>query len=164
AGRPGHVPVQYDAAREHPPGAAVCVRRRGAPGRRRCERRRIRDGTPGRIRHAGRRTRSATLGWAAAARGDRAGLAQRCADSRARRVVFPPDRRPVVGGVSRAFRCRASVTSTLVAALRAVVAAGLLIGVWSTDIVAQAADADLPIFDAHIHYNRDAWGLYSVDE
>src|SRR5438034_10827267 len=23
---------------------------------------------------------------------------------------------------------------------------------------------DLPIFDAHLHYNREAWGLYSVDE
>lgn len=29
--------------------------------------------------------------------------------------------------------------------------------------LAQAQD-DLPIFDAHIHYNRDAWGLYSVDD
>src|SRR5262245_23809416 len=27
-----------------------------------------------------------------------------------------------------------------------------------------AADDDLPIFDAHIHYNRDVWSLYSVDE
>src|SRR5919202_4371174 len=26
------------------------------------------------------------------------------------------------------------------------------------------ADEDLPVFDAHIHYNREAWGLYSVDE
>ncbi len=25
-------------------------------------------------------------------------------------------------------------------------------------------DQDLPVFDAHIHYNREAWGLYSVDE
>src|SRR5437763_13429747 len=25
-------------------------------------------------------------------------------------------------------------------------------------------DEDLPVFDAHIHYNREAWGLYSVDE
>src|SRR4030088_3073439 len=25
-------------------------------------------------------------------------------------------------------------------------------------------DNDLPIFDAHLHYNREAWGLYSVDE
>jgi len=25
-------------------------------------------------------------------------------------------------------------------------------------------DDDLPIFDAHIHYNRDAWGLYGVDD
>jgi hypothetical protein len=23
---------------------------------------------------------------------------------------------------------------------------------------------DLPIFDTHLHYNREAWGLYSVDE
>ena len=30
--------------------------------------------------------------------------------------------------------------------------------------VAVQPDADLPIFDAHIHYNRDAWGLYSVDD
>jgi Amidohydrolase len=28
----------------------------------------------------------------------------------------------------------------------------------------QQADAELPIFDAHIHYNREAWGLYSVDD
>jgi hypothetical protein len=28
----------------------------------------------------------------------------------------------------------------------------------------QPLDGDLPIFDAHIHYNREAWGLYSVDE
>jgi hypothetical protein len=27
-----------------------------------------------------------------------------------------------------------------------------------------APDGDLPIFDMHIHYNRDSWGLYSVDE
>src|ERR687885_699432 len=26
------------------------------------------------------------------------------------------------------------------------------------------ADADLPIFDAHLHYNRDQWSVYSVDE
>jgi hypothetical protein len=25
-------------------------------------------------------------------------------------------------------------------------------------------DNDLPIFDTHLHYNREAWGLYSVDE
>jgi hypothetical protein len=25
-------------------------------------------------------------------------------------------------------------------------------------------DEDLPVFDAHMHYNREAWGLYSVDE
>jgi Amidohydrolase len=28
----------------------------------------------------------------------------------------------------------------------------------------QPSDSDLPIFDMHIHYNREAWGLYSVDE
>jgi len=34
-----------------------------------------------------------------------------------------------------------------------------------TTATAQAqSDDDLPIFDAHIHYNRDAWGLYSVDD
>ncbi len=26
------------------------------------------------------------------------------------------------------------------------------------------ANDDLPVFDTHIHYNREAWGLYSVDE
>ena len=31
-------------------------------------------------------------------------------------------------------------------------------------VSAQSAADDLPIFDAHIHYNRDAWGLYSVDD
>jgi hypothetical protein len=29
---------------------------------------------------------------------------------------------------------------------------------------AQPAPDQLPIFDAHLHYNRDAWGLYSVDD
>jgi hypothetical protein len=29
---------------------------------------------------------------------------------------------------------------------------------------AQSQSDPLPIFDAHIHYNRDAWGLYSVDD
>lgn len=29
---------------------------------------------------------------------------------------------------------------------------------------AQDSQFQLPIFDAHIHYNRDAWGLYSVDD
>jgi hypothetical protein len=28
----------------------------------------------------------------------------------------------------------------------------------------QPAPVDLPIFDAHLHYNRDAWSLFSVDE
>jgi hypothetical protein len=28
----------------------------------------------------------------------------------------------------------------------------------------QTAGDDVPIFDVHIHYNRDAWSLYSVDE
>jgi hypothetical protein len=28
----------------------------------------------------------------------------------------------------------------------------------------QTASDDLPIFDAHMHYSRDAWALYSVDE
>ena len=30
--------------------------------------------------------------------------------------------------------------------------------------VLAAGSEDLPIFDAHIHYNRDVWSLYSVDE
>jgi hypothetical protein len=34
----------------------------------------------------------------------------------------------------------------------------------SATAVSAAADDDLPIFDTHIHYNRDAWALYSVDE
>jgi hypothetical protein len=29
---------------------------------------------------------------------------------------------------------------------------------------AQTLSDDLPIFDAHVHYNRDAWSLYSADE
>src|SRR5918912_2537127 len=29
---------------------------------------------------------------------------------------------------------------------------------------ASAQDADLPIFDAHLHYNRDQWSVDSVDE
>jgi hypothetical protein len=31
-------------------------------------------------------------------------------------------------------------------------------------VVGQVPADDLPIFDAHLHYNREAWGLYSVDE
>jgi hypothetical protein len=31
-------------------------------------------------------------------------------------------------------------------------------------VVAQTEVDQLAIFDAHIHYNRDVWGLYSVDE
>jgi hypothetical protein len=45
--------------------------------------------------------------------------------------------------------------------VRAVLAALLLAGS-NADLA--AADDDLPIFDAHIHYNRDAWAVYSVDE
>jgi Amidohydrolase len=29
---------------------------------------------------------------------------------------------------------------------------------------ANAQEADLPIFDAHLHYNRDQWSVYSVDD
>jgi hypothetical protein len=39
---------------------------------------------------------------------------------------------------------------------------------WPLTVAAGAqgvsAPEDLPIVDTHIHYNRDAWGLYSVDE
>jgi amidohydrolase family protein len=45
--------------------------------------------------------------------------------------------------------------------MRLVVWVALVLLLWPA---AAHADDDLPIFDAHIHYNRDAWGLYSVDE
>ena len=41
----------------------------------------------------------------------------------------------------------------------------ILLAIWPVSPVgAQTAADDLPVFDAHIHYNRDVWGLYSVDE
>src|SRR5215831_16169918 len=33
-----------------------------------------------------------------------------------------------------------------------------------TSVFAQPVNADQPIFDVHIHYNRDAWGIYSADD
>jgi hypothetical protein len=45
------------------------------------------------------------------------------------------------------------------------IGAALLALVWLTPTVsAQQSTDDLPIFDAHLHYSRDAWSLYSVDE
>jgi hypothetical protein len=37
------------------------------------------------------------------------------------------------------------------------------LALWLTTLSQVVAD-ELPIFDAHVHYNRDAWGLYSADE
>jgi hypothetical protein len=39
---------------------------------------------------------------------------------------------------------------------------GLLLAASATS--ANAQEADLPIFDAHLHYNRDQWSVYSVDD
>jgi hypothetical protein len=43
-------------------------------------------------------------------------------------------------------------------------ALALVVGAVAEGAGARQADDELPIFDAHIHYNRDAWGLYSVDD
>ena len=48
--------------------------------------------------------------------------------------------------------------------LMALALLGTAIVVSPSDAAAQVAGEDLPIFDAHIHYNREDWGLYSVDE
>ena len=40
---------------------------------------------------------------------------------------------------------------------------GLLLSLAAAPAYAQTAD-DLPIFDAHLHYNRDQWSVYSVDD
>src|SRR5918912_3471543 len=40
----------------------------------------------------------------------------------------------------------------------------LLAGEVAETAAARQAEDELPIFDAHIHYNRDAWGLFSVDD
>jgi hypothetical protein len=40
---------------------------------------------------------------------------------------------------------------------------GLLLSLAAAPAEAQTAD-DLPIFDAHLHYNRDQWSVYSVDD
>ena len=40
----------------------------------------------------------------------------------------------------------------------------LVWGAVSASAQVVAPDEDLAVFDAHIHYNREAWGLYSVDE
>jgi hypothetical protein len=40
-----------------------------------------------------------------------------------------------------------------------------VLGPWYTPAVSAPVEQDdLPIFDTHIHYNRDAWSVYSVDE
>jgi hypothetical protein len=49
----------------------------------------------------------------------------------------------------------------LLALLVAVLLAAMPLVGWAQPI---GHDADLPIFDAHIHYSRDAWSLFSVDE
>ena len=43
-------------------------------------------------------------------------------------------------------------------------ALALVAGEVAETAAARQAEDDLPIFDAHIHYNRDAWGLFSVDD
>ena len=40
---------------------------------------------------------------------------------------------------------------------------GLLLGLSTASAQAQTAD-ELPIFDAHLHYNRDQWPVYSVED
>jgi hypothetical protein len=40
----------------------------------------------------------------------------------------------------------------------------LLFATVSSPLAGAQVEADLPIFDAHIHYNREVWSLYSVDE
>ena len=70
----------------------------------------------------------------------------------ARRVTPPA----VLGGLKTFVILAAAVAFAVVAALQAMPS--------PTVVGAQSADDDLPIFDAHIHYNRDAWGLYSVDD
>jgi hypothetical protein len=42
----------------------------------------------------------------------------------------------------------------------------LLLSLWAPAAQAQTAqqDADLPIFDAHLHYNRDQWSVYAVED
>ena len=41
---------------------------------------------------------------------------------------------------------------------------GLVVGATPNAASQPAADDQIAIFDAHIHYNRDDWGLYSVDD
>src|ERR671937_1684196 len=46
-------------------------------------------------------------------------------------------------------------------------ALAVLAGLWSETAPVQSqadSDTDLPIFDAHLHYNRDQWSVYSVDD
>src|SRR5919202_5115469 len=40
--------------------------------------------------------------------------------------------------------------------------AGLLVALTASSAYAQ--ETDLPIFDAHLHYNRDQWSVYTVDD
>jgi amidohydrolase family protein len=53
------------------------------------------------------------------------------------------------------------------ACARHLVLALVLMAVWLARPIsgsAQTDSLDPPIFDAHIHYNRDAWSVYSVDD
>src|SRR5918912_3519774 len=45
--------------------------------------------------------------------------------------------------------------------MRAILA-GLVLALSASSAYAQ--ETDLPIFDAHLHYNRDQWSVYSVDD
>jgi hypothetical protein len=58
--------------------------------------------------------------------------------------------------------CRRATFASLALSLASLVLT-LLAPVPST-AAAQPSPDDLPIFDAHLHYSRDAWSLYSVDE
>lgn len=60
-----------------------------------------------------------------------------------------------------------SLTSARIAALLLIGAAVLLAAQAAAPVRAQPAHPsppELPIFDTHIHYNRDTWSLYSPDE
>jgi hypothetical protein len=53
----------------------------------------------------------------------------------------------------------------LSATRRWAMAAGVCFTLLAADVAtAQPAPDDLPVFDAHLHYSRDAWSLFSVDE
>src|SRR5687767_8301786 len=46
----------------------------------------------------------------------------------------------------------------------AALSVGLAVVLLMAPGAARASQEELPIFDAHLHYSRDAWGIYSVDE